>query len=73
MPGATDGRFFSRLGIQSYGFIPMQLPDSFDFSRLIHAANERIPIKALDFGALCMYTLLRDYRNIATSRIVNNA
>ncbi len=26
LPGVTDGRFFSRLGIQTYGFLPMQLP-----------------------------------------------
>ena len=26
MPGVSDGRFFSRLGIQTYGFVPMKLP-----------------------------------------------
>ena len=27
MPGVTDGRFFARLGIQTYGFLPLRLPD----------------------------------------------
>lgn len=43
LPGITDGRFFSRLGIQTYGFLPMQLPAEMPFMRLIHAENERLP------------------------------
>ena len=39
LPGVTDGRFFSRLGIQTYGFLPMQLPDELPFMQLIHAAG----------------------------------
>ena len=27
--GVTDGRFFSQLGIQTYGFMPMRLPADF--------------------------------------------
>jgi acetylornithine deacetylase/succinyl-diaminopimelate desuccinylase-like protein len=50
MPGVSDARFFAQLGIQTYGFLPMQLPPNFDFQSLIHASNERIPIEALDFG-----------------------
>ena len=26
MPGVSDARFFARLGIQTYGFLPMKLP-----------------------------------------------
>lgn len=48
--GVTDGRFLSRLGIQTYGFTPMDLPEALDFTSLIHAADERIPIGAADFG-----------------------
>jgi acetylornithine deacetylase/succinyl-diaminopimelate desuccinylase-like protein len=55
MSGVTDSRFFSRLGIQTYGFLPMTLPEDFDFSKTIHAANERIPVDALDFGANAIY------------------
>jgi acetylornithine deacetylase/succinyl-diaminopimelate desuccinylase-like protein len=48
--GVTDARFFSRLGIQTYGFLPMRLPDDVDFLTLIHAADERVPAAAIDFG-----------------------
>jgi acetylornithine deacetylase/succinyl-diaminopimelate desuccinylase-like protein len=59
LSGVTDGRFFSRLGIQTYGFLPMTLPEDFDFSKTIHAADERIPAEALDFGARAIYQALQ--------------
>jgi acetylornithine deacetylase/succinyl-diaminopimelate desuccinylase-like protein len=48
--GVTDARFFAQLGIQTYGFIPMRLPDDFPILKIVHAADERIPAGALDFG-----------------------
>jgi acetylornithine deacetylase/succinyl-diaminopimelate desuccinylase-like protein len=48
--GVTDARFFSRLGIQTYGFMPMRLAEDFPLLKLVHAADERIPVDALDFG-----------------------
>jgi acetylornithine deacetylase/succinyl-diaminopimelate desuccinylase-like protein len=59
LSGITDGRYFSRLGIQTYGFLPMYLPEDFNFSLTIHAANERIPIEALEFGTRAMYQALQ--------------
>ena len=50
MAGVTDARHFSKLGIQTYGFTPMKLPSDFNFAKLAHAANERIPVEALEFG-----------------------
>ncbi len=61
LSGVTDGRFFSRLGIQTYGFLPMQLPDDFNFTATIHAADERIPVQSLDFGAKAIYAALSRY------------
>jgi acetylornithine deacetylase/succinyl-diaminopimelate desuccinylase-like protein len=58
MPAVTDGRFFSRLGIQTYGFMPVQLPEDFDFMSTIHAANERIPVAALQTGTEAIYQAL---------------
>jgi acetylornithine deacetylase/succinyl-diaminopimelate desuccinylase-like protein len=49
--GVTDGRFFARIGIQTYGFLPLNLPKGFEFTKLIHAADERVPADALRFGA----------------------
>lgn len=51
MPAVTDGRWFAELGIQPYGFHPMNLPEDFNFQTTVHAADERIPVGALDFGA----------------------
>jgi acetylornithine deacetylase/succinyl-diaminopimelate desuccinylase-like protein len=50
LPGVTDARHFARLGIQTYGYLPMILPEDFNFAATIHAANERIPTDALDYG-----------------------
>ena len=58
LPGITDGRFFSRLGIQTYGFLPMQLPAEMPFMRLIHAENERLPANAVEFGATAIGRVL---------------
>lgn len=58
-PAFTDARIFSRLGIQTYGFTPMKLPRDFNFIRLIHGANERIPVDALIFGSEAMYEVLK--------------
>ena len=59
MPAVTDGRFFSRLGIQTYGFLPMSLPPDFTFLQTIHAANERIPVEAMEFGTRAIYEALK--------------
>ncbi len=59
MPAVTDGRFFSQLGIQTYGFLPMDLPKGLDFLQTIHAADERIPVEAMEFGTNAIYEALR--------------
>lgn len=48
--GVTDGRFFSQVGIQTYGFMPMRLAADFPVLEIVHAADERIPVAALEFG-----------------------
>jgi acetylornithine deacetylase/succinyl-diaminopimelate desuccinylase-like protein len=48
--GVTDARHLARAGVQSYGFLPLRLPDSFELTPLIHAADERVPADALQFG-----------------------
>lgn len=62
LPGVTDGRFFSQLGIQTYGFTPVKLPPQFNFAETIHAADERIPVGAIAFGAAAIYQALVRYR-----------
>ncbi len=57
----TDGRFFSKLGIQTYGFLPMNLPPDIEFMSALHAADERIPVDSMNFGADAMYQLLQRF------------
>jgi acetylornithine deacetylase/succinyl-diaminopimelate desuccinylase-like protein len=58
-PGVTDARFFARLGIQTYGFLPMRLPKDLVLNELLHAADERIPVEAVEFGAEGVYRAVR--------------
>jgi acetylornithine deacetylase/succinyl-diaminopimelate desuccinylase-like protein len=51
LPAVTDGRFFARLGIRTYGFLPMRLPEEMRFMDLIHSEDERVPAEAVEFGA----------------------
>ncbi|HXD55443.1 MAG TPA: M20/M25/M40 family metallo-hydrolase [Solirubrobacteraceae bacterium] len=61
LPGVTDGRFFSRLGIQTYGFLPMRLPAEMPFMQLIHAPDERIPVEAVEFGTRAIERVLQSF------------
>ena len=57
----TDGRHFARLGIQSYGFTPMELPAGYDFATMAHGADERIPVGAVDWGTDVIYRVIETY------------
>ena len=58
----TDARHFSRLGIQTYGFTPMNLPKEFSFFETIHGVDERIPVEAVEFGTNVLYKALQVYK-----------
>ncbi len=60
IPGASDARFFRRLGIQTYGFLPMRLPSDITME-LIHSADERVPVEAIDFGVRVLADALARY------------
>lgn len=57
--GATDAKSLTRLGIDCYGFIPLRLPDGFDFPARFHGVDERVPITAIHTGTLILRELLR--------------
>ena len=61
LSGVTDGRFFSQLGIQTYGFTPMRLPEDFNFTGTIHAADERIPVDAVEYGANAIFQVMQRF------------
>ncbi|MFT4288705.1 M20/M25/M40 family metallo-hydrolase [Nocardioides sp.] len=51
MSAGTDAKHFGKLGIRTYGFAPLRLPDDLDFTALFHGVDERVPVDALEFGA----------------------
>jgi acetylornithine deacetylase/succinyl-diaminopimelate desuccinylase-like protein len=61
VPGYTDARYVSKLGIQTYGFLPMRLPRHIG-PALIHAPDERVPAEAVEFGAACLIDAINKYR-----------
>jgi acetylornithine deacetylase/succinyl-diaminopimelate desuccinylase-like protein len=61
LPAVTDGRFFSLLGIQTYGFLPMQLPEDMRFMELVHSEDERLPVDAVEFGTTAIARVLERF------------
>lgn len=61
MPGGTDNKALSELGIAGYGFVPMLLPAGVDFPAMFHGVDERVPLDALDFGSRVLTDLLLEY------------
>lgn len=48
--GGTDAKALSQLGIDCYGFSPLQMPADLDYWRLFHGVDERVPVDGLKFG-----------------------
>lgn len=61
LAGVTDARFFAQLGIQTYGFTPLRLPEDFNFVATVHAADERVPVDALEFGVQAITQVLQQF------------
>jgi acetylornithine deacetylase/succinyl-diaminopimelate desuccinylase-like protein len=60
--GVTDARFLSRAGVQTYGWLPLRLPEDFEPLPLIHSADERVPADALAFGVEAIGRAIDRYR-----------
>jgi len=58
----TDARFFSNLGIQTYGFTPLLINEGLDLTNTIHAADERVPAAALDFGVNAVFNAIQKFQ-----------
>jgi acetylornithine deacetylase/succinyl-diaminopimelate desuccinylase-like protein len=60
MSGGTDAKHFRTLGMRTYGFAPLRLPEDLDFTALFHGVDERVPVDALEFGSRVMDRFLDD-------------
>jgi acetylornithine deacetylase/succinyl-diaminopimelate desuccinylase-like protein len=60
--GVTDARHLSRAGLQTYGWLPLKLPEDFEMYPLIHNADERVPVDALAFGVDAIGRAIDRYR-----------
>ena len=65
LPGYTDARHFARIGIQSYGFLPLRLPPSVPIE-LSHAPDERVPVRGVRWGVECLAEAIRRYGSRST-------
>lgn len=60
LSAGTDNKALRRLGIDGYGFAPLQLPPDLNFALLFHGVDERVPIEAVRFGTRVLRTLLEN-------------
>ena len=65
-PGMTDARHFDRLGIQTYGCLPMRLEPGL-MPKLLHAVDERVPAAALVAGTAAIGRMIDRYNQVTQS------
>lgn len=61
IPGFTDAFAYQKLGATCYGFSPVQLDATINFSRLYHGHDERIPITGFTWGLRVLFDLVRQF------------
>jgi acetylornithine deacetylase/succinyl-diaminopimelate desuccinylase-like protein len=59
IPGFTDAKYFTSLGMKWYGFSPVKLPRGMKFAEMFHGNNERIPVDGLKWGARVLDDVVR--------------
>jgi acetylornithine deacetylase/succinyl-diaminopimelate desuccinylase-like protein len=60
----TDAKALDRLGIPTYGFVPLRLDAGTPFLDLYHAHDERIPVSAIEFGVPVLDEVVRRFAGI---------
>jgi acetylornithine deacetylase/succinyl-diaminopimelate desuccinylase-like protein len=61
IPGFTDAFAYARLGAICYGFSPVRLSPEFDFARMYHGHDERIPIDGFGWGLRVLYEVVESF------------
>jgi acetylornithine deacetylase/succinyl-diaminopimelate desuccinylase-like protein len=61
LPGFTDAKYFTKLGMKWYGFSPVKLPQGMRFADMFHGNDERIPVEGLGWGTNVLYDVVRRF------------
>jgi len=56
--GFTNGHAYLPLGVKYMGFTPAILPRGMEFTKLFHAADERIPVGGFKWGVRVLYEVM---------------
>lgn len=59
LPGFTDAKAWSKLGMKCWGFSPVDLPADAKFTQMFHGDDERIPEGGYRWGTRALYELVR--------------
>lgn len=58
LPGFTDAKAWSRLGMKCWGFSPVDLPEGTKFTAMFHGDDERIPEAGYRWGVRALFGLV---------------
>lgn len=50
LPGFTDAKAYTELGMKCWGFSPLMLPPGVKFSAMFHGHDERVPVDGVRWG-----------------------
>ncbi|MBI1909138.1 MAG: M20/M25/M40 family metallo-hydrolase [Deltaproteobacteria bacterium] len=67
MTGFTDATYYQKLGIKTYGFAPIRLPEGLVFTKLFHNHNERIPVEGFYWGLETFFEAVRRFCEASTT------
>jgi len=58
LPGFTDAKAYTELGMKCWGFSPLKLPEGVAFSAMFHGHNERVPVDGVRWGLRVLVDLV---------------
>jgi acetylornithine deacetylase/succinyl-diaminopimelate desuccinylase-like protein len=58
LPGFTDAKAYTQLGMKCWGFSPLELPPGVGFAAMFHGHNERVPIDGVRWGQRVLVDLV---------------
>ncbi|MFT5685834.1 MAG: acetylornithine deacetylase/succinyl-diaminopimelate desuccinylase-like protein [Myxococcota bacterium] len=58
LPGFTDAKAYTELGMKCWGFSPLKLPPGSNFAAMFHGHNERVPVDGVRWGLTVLMDLV---------------